>query len=186
MLSSQSVLQLHSLKTGELIQIFDLDVGSIVGFSGKKQQSEIFYHFMSFLTPGIIYHVDFKKQPFEPTVSASLYIHDKWKKNLIHNLKNLKTRLPWSSANRLVVILYVNYQSTAPFWSLIAISGRSENKFRPITECKQKGSKQLRLTTKNKERQSRRLRPMTVCKPKTKLNRVGDRRFFAYLMKDQV
>ncbi|XP_026319477.1 prolyl endopeptidase isoform X2 [Hyposmocoma kahamanoa] len=72
----KSVLQLHSLKTGELIQTFDLDVGSIVGFSGKRQQSEIFYHFMSFLTPGIIYHVDFKKQPFEPTVFREVKVKD--------------------------------------------------------------------------------------------------------------
>ncbi|XP_052739442.1 prolyl endopeptidase [Bicyclus anynana] len=64
----KSVLQMHSMNTGELMQTFGLDVGSIVGFSGKKKQSEIFYHFMSFLTPGIIYHVDLTKQPYKPTV----------------------------------------------------------------------------------------------------------------------
>ncbi|XP_037302812.1 prolyl endopeptidase-like [Manduca sexta] len=61
----KSVLQLHSMKTGELLQSFHLDVGSVVGFSGKNQ-TEIFYHFMSFLTPGVIYHVDFTKQPYSP------------------------------------------------------------------------------------------------------------------------
>ncbi|XP_063394923.1 prolyl endopeptidase [Cydia fagiglandana] len=64
----KSVLQLHSMASGELLQTFPLAVGSVVGFSGKKEQHEIFYHFMSFLTPGVIYHVDFKKQPYEPTV----------------------------------------------------------------------------------------------------------------------
>ncbi|KAJ0182721.1 hypothetical protein K1T71_002090 [Dendrolimus kikuchii] len=64
----KSVLQLHSMWSGELLQTFDLGVGAVVGFSGKKQHSEIFYHFMSFLTPGIIYRVDFKKQPYQPTV----------------------------------------------------------------------------------------------------------------------
>lgn len=64
----QSVLQLHSMASGALLQTFDLDVGSVVGFSGKKEQREIFYHFMSFLTPGVIYHVDFTKKPFTPTV----------------------------------------------------------------------------------------------------------------------
>ncbi|XP_046965734.1 prolyl endopeptidase isoform X1 [Vanessa cardui] len=64
----KSVLQLHS-ESGDLLQVFDLDVGSIVGFSGKKQQGEIFYHFMSFLTPGIIYHLDFSSpKPYKPTV----------------------------------------------------------------------------------------------------------------------
>ncbi|KAM3967549.1 LOW QUALITY PROTEIN: prolyl endopeptidase [Aphomia sociella] len=70
----KSVLQLHSMDNGELLQTFDLPVGSVVGFSGKKQQSEIFYHFMSFLTPGIIYHVDFNKQPYEPTVFREVKI----------------------------------------------------------------------------------------------------------------
>ncbi|XP_063838450.1 prolyl endopeptidase [Ostrinia nubilalis] len=64
----KSVLQLHALSTGALLQEFPLAVGSVVGFSGKKEQSEVFYHFMSFLTPGVIYHVDFKKTPIEPTV----------------------------------------------------------------------------------------------------------------------
>ncbi|XP_038208448.1 prolyl endopeptidase [Zerene cesonia] len=64
----KSVLQLHNMANGELIQEFGLDVGSVVSFSGKKEQSEIFYHFMSFLTPGIIYHVDLKKKPYTPTV----------------------------------------------------------------------------------------------------------------------
>ncbi|XP_050674292.1 prolyl endopeptidase isoform X2 [Leptidea sinapis] len=64
----KSVLQLHSMGNGELLEQFPLDVGSVVGFSGKKEQTEIFYHFMSFLTPGIIYHVDLKSKPYKPTV----------------------------------------------------------------------------------------------------------------------
>lgn len=59
------------MNTGHLLQTFALDVGSVVGFSGKKEHSEIFYHFMSFLSPGVIYHVDFKKQPYEPTVNLA-------------------------------------------------------------------------------------------------------------------
>ncbi|XP_037298718.1 LOW QUALITY PROTEIN: prolyl endopeptidase [Manduca sexta] len=72
----KSVLQLHSMKTGELLQSFHLDVGSVVGFSGKKDQTEIFYHFMSFLTPGVIYHVDFTKQPYSPTIFREVKVKD--------------------------------------------------------------------------------------------------------------
>lgn len=71
---SQSVLQVHT-DAGQLLQEFDLAVGSIVGFSGKKEQTEIFYHFMSFLTPGIIYRVDFTTgKPYTPTVSVERII----------------------------------------------------------------------------------------------------------------
>ncbi|XP_075058950.1 prolyl endopeptidase [Mixophyes fleayi] len=61
-------LQLHELATGSHLKTFPLDVGSIVGFSGKKKHSEIFYHFTSFLSPGIIYHYDLTKDTQEPRV----------------------------------------------------------------------------------------------------------------------
>ncbi|XP_041975742.1 prolyl endopeptidase isoform X2 [Aricia agestis] len=64
----KSVLQLHELNSGEHIQTFDIGVGSVGGFSGKRNQSEIFYHFVSFLSPGIIYRVDFNEKPYTPTV----------------------------------------------------------------------------------------------------------------------
>ncbi|XP_058124473.1 prolyl endopeptidase [Anopheles ziemanni] len=56
----KSLLQVHSLADGAFVSKFPLDIGTVVGFSGKKKYSEIFYHFVSFLTPGIIYHYDFE------------------------------------------------------------------------------------------------------------------------------
>lgn len=47
---------MHSLEDGQLVRTFPLDIGTIVGFSGKKKYSEIFFSFMSFLTPGNIRH----------------------------------------------------------------------------------------------------------------------------------
>lgn len=49
---SQSALQVHDLDTGKLLRKFQLEIGQIVSFSGDKKYSEVFYQFMSFLTPG--------------------------------------------------------------------------------------------------------------------------------------
>lgn len=56
----KSVLQVHSLANGGKFESkFPLEHGTIQGFSGDKDSSEIFFHFVSFLIPGVIYHYDF-------------------------------------------------------------------------------------------------------------------------------
>lgn len=72
----KSVLQVHSLKDGAFVSKFPLEIGTVVGFSGKKKYSEIFYHFVSFLTPGIIYHFDFAKEGAESKIFRQVKIED--------------------------------------------------------------------------------------------------------------
>lgn len=62
------MLQVHLLDDGTFIRNFPLDIGTLVGFSGKKKYSEIFYSFTSFLTPGRIYRYDFAQPNEEPKV----------------------------------------------------------------------------------------------------------------------
>ncbi|XP_030383516.1 prolyl endopeptidase [Scaptodrosophila lebanonensis] len=71
----KSILQVHALETGELTQQFDLDIGTIVGTSGKKKYSEIFYNFSSFLNPGTIYHYDFSKPDKKPEIFRKIELN---------------------------------------------------------------------------------------------------------------
>lgn len=64
----KSVLQVHSLETGKFESKFPLEHGTIKEFTGDKDSSEIFYHFVSFLIPGVIYHYDFAAAPAEPVI----------------------------------------------------------------------------------------------------------------------
>lgn len=72
----KSVLQIHSLKTGKFEFKFKLDVGSIAAFSGERESSEIFFSFVSFLTPGIIYYYDFSKPNEELSVFKEIKIEN--------------------------------------------------------------------------------------------------------------
>lgn len=67
---AQSVLCLHQLSDGSFVKNFPLEMGSITGYSGKRKDTEIFYGFVSFLSPGIIYHCDMTQADLNPTVSS--------------------------------------------------------------------------------------------------------------------
>ncbi|CAN6461909.1 unnamed protein product [Victoria cruziana] len=54
------VLQLRELRTGKLLHNLPIDIGTIYGISGKREDSEVFIGFTSFLTPGIIYRCQLK------------------------------------------------------------------------------------------------------------------------------
>ncbi|KAL0904922.1 hypothetical protein M5K25_027086 [Dendrobium thyrsiflorum] len=50
------ILQIRDLKTGQLLHCLPIDIGSVTKVSGKREDTQIFFSFSSFLTPGIIYN----------------------------------------------------------------------------------------------------------------------------------
>lgn len=67
---------IHDLPSGNQLSQLPLEVGTIVGYSGKKKDSEIFYQFMSFLTPGIVYRCDMSNDSFQPKVFREIKVKD--------------------------------------------------------------------------------------------------------------
>ena len=55
----KNTLFISELSTGKLIQQLPLDIGSIDSIAGRKEDSEMFFKFSSFLNPGILYRYDF-------------------------------------------------------------------------------------------------------------------------------
>lgn len=64
-------MSLHKLETGEKVMDFSIDLGTITSMTGKRDHTEMFYEFFSFLTPNKIYRVDFTKPKIETTVSIN-------------------------------------------------------------------------------------------------------------------
>ena len=68
----QSVLEVRSLFSGILESRLSLPIGTVCGVSGERKHTELFYKFTSKLSPGIIYHLDMTKMPYEPKVRNSM------------------------------------------------------------------------------------------------------------------
>ena len=67
----KNVMNVYELQSGKFSFNVPLDIGSVVGFSGEKDQHEVFYKFSSMITPGIIYYADMSHSP--PTPKVILY-----------------------------------------------------------------------------------------------------------------
>ncbi|KAG0587625.1 hypothetical protein KC19_2G178800 [Ceratodon purpureus] len=62
------VLKVHDHRTGDLLHILPLEIGSVAEISGRPEDPDFFYSFTSFLTPGIIYRCDMSTGTPEVTV----------------------------------------------------------------------------------------------------------------------
>ncbi|RUS91599.1 hypothetical protein EGW08_000572 [Elysia chlorotica] len=66
----------YDLTTGKQLYKFSLDVGSITSITGEKKQTELFYRFTSFLTPGIIFHCDVSSADYKPKVFKEIKVNN--------------------------------------------------------------------------------------------------------------
>ena len=64
----KNILKVHDLESGNFLYNIPLEIGSIVGFSGKKEDKEVFFKFSSMITPGITYFMDMSQSPATPKV----------------------------------------------------------------------------------------------------------------------
>jgi len=67
---------MHSAKTGARIYTFPLDIGTVAQFTGKPHLSEVFYKFVSFLTPGVIYRCDLSSTKPKPELYRRTEVKD--------------------------------------------------------------------------------------------------------------
>ncbi|XP_074656240.1 prolyl endopeptidase-like [Tubulanus polymorphus] len=70
----KNVLYLYSLESGTRQMEFPLDIGSIMGYSGRRKDTQLFYQFKSFLTPGIIFNCDLTQPELKPTVFREIKV----------------------------------------------------------------------------------------------------------------
>lgn len=64
------LLQIHDLETGILQHQIPLEIGTVIDISAKRKESEFFFNFTSFLTPGTVYHCDLRVAKEEPKVKV--------------------------------------------------------------------------------------------------------------------
>lgn len=55
------IIQIRELRSGSLIVTPEISIGTIGGISGRRVSKEVFFSFVNFFTPGIIYRVDLEK-----------------------------------------------------------------------------------------------------------------------------
>lgn len=58
-----NVINIHHLQTGKYMQTLPFDIGTIGAMTGERKDSELFFNFVSFLTPGTIYRCEIDKAP---------------------------------------------------------------------------------------------------------------------------
>lgn len=91
-------IEIRNLQDGSLIREFDIPIGSITDVEAERESSEFFFYLESFLTPGIIYHFDFKTmselRPFKEIKLKDFNPNEYLVKQVFYDAKNGVTKVP--------------------------------------------------------------------------------------------
>ena len=66
-------LRLHDFGTGKVLSEVPTGIGSIAGFSGRREDPDLFFKFTSFVSPGTIFHVPLADLKDPSTVEAVVH-----------------------------------------------------------------------------------------------------------------
>lgn len=94
----KQAIEIRQLNDGKLIREFTIPIGCITNVEASRKSSEFFFYFQSFLTPGIIYHFDFKSMS-ELRVYKEIKLNDFEPsdyvvKQVFYDAKNGITKIP--------------------------------------------------------------------------------------------
>ena len=91
-------IEVRQINDGKLIREFTIPIGSITDVEAGRDSSEFFFYFESFLTPGIIYHFDFKTMTelrvFKEIKLSNFNPNDYVVKQVFYDAKNGVTKVP--------------------------------------------------------------------------------------------
>ncbi|CAG8581416.1 12861_t:CDS:10 [Dentiscutata erythropus] len=69
----KELISIHNLSTGKHIKDLDVPIGSIDSIKGRREDTEFFFKFISFLNPGVIYRYDFTKEKLSEYRATEVY-----------------------------------------------------------------------------------------------------------------
>jgi prolyl oligopeptidase len=94
------LLQIHDLETGILQHRIPLEIGTVIDISAKRKESEFFFNFTGFLTPGTVYHCDLRVAKEEPKVKVlrevggDIFDHTAFQTQQVFVTSNDGTKIP--------------------------------------------------------------------------------------------
>jgi len=106
-------LEVRHLTNGSFIQEIPVEIGTINVISGDRDDHEFFFKIVSFLSPGKIYRVDLRKEPYEAKlwreVKANGFDASRFVTKQVFYSSKDGTRVPMYIVHKQVIITTMSY-----------------------------------------------------------------------------